>query len=314
MKKILITGGQGFIGKAIAFTAHSQGNTIRISSRQNNIKNASFQCIQTTDINSNTNWKIALEDIDVVIHCAARAHVLNENAKDPCKSFNEANYHGTLNLAAQAIKAGVKRFIFLSSIGVNGAETHGHPYTADDIPNPHSDYSRSKHEAEIGLMKLASESTLEVVIIRPPLVYGPSAPGNFQLLLTFLLRGIPLPLGNIHNKRSLVALDNLVNLIITCLDHPAAANQVFLVSDGDDLSTSDLLRRMGNALGKPARLLPIPASWLNLAATLVGKRSVAQRLCGSLQVDIEKTRRLLGWTPPLSVDQGLKRAAEGLSK
>ena len=166
-------------------------------------------------------------------------------------------------------------------------------------------------EAEQGLREIAQQTGMQVVIIRPPLVYGPGVKANFAAMMRWLQRGVPLPLGAIHNQRSLVALDNLVDLIVTCISHPAAANQTFLVSDGEDVSTTGLLQRMGQAMNKPARLLPVPASWLRLAATLVGKRDVAQRLCGSLQVDIEKTRRLLGWNPPLTLDQGLKRAAEG---
>jgi len=243
------------------------------------------------------------------VHCAARVHVMADTAANPLAEFRRVNVQGTLNLARQAAAAGVRRFAFVSSIGVNGAETFGLPFSAQDVAAPHSPYAVSKYEAELGLQALAAETGMEVVIIRPPLVYGLGAPGNFGSLIRWLRRGVPLPLGAIHNQRSLVSLDNLVDLIVTCLTHPAAINQTFLVSDGEDVSTTELLRRMGQALGRPARLVPVPVSWLKLAAKLVGKPDVAQRLCGSLQVDIEKTRRLLGWTPPLSLDQGLKRAA-----
>ena len=202
------------------------------------------------------------------------------------------------------------RFVFVSSIKVNGEATQPkHSFTADDVPAPLDDYGVSKMEAENGLREIAGQTGMELVIIRPPLVYGPEVKANFAAMMRWLRRGVPLPLGAIHNQRSLVALDNLVDLIVTCLTHPAAANQTFLVSDGEDVSTSELLRRMGQAMGRPARLIPVPASWLKLAATMQGKSDVAQRLCGSLQVDIEKTRRLLGWTPPLSLDEGLRRAA-----
>jgi len=237
---------------------------------------------------------------------------MQESAPDPLEEFRRVNVLGTLNLARQAASAGVRRFVFVSSIGVNGAETFQQPYTALDSASPHSPYAVSKYEAELGLQALAAETGMEVVIIRPPLVYGPNAPGNFGSLMRWLQRRVPLPLGAIHNQRSLVALDNLVDLIVVCLTHPAAANQIFLVSDGEDVSTTELLRRMGQALGRPARLVPLPASILKLAAAMVGKPDVAQRLCGSLQVDIEKTRRLLSWTPPLSLAEGLKKAAEGL--
>ncbi|CDS53583.1 UDP-glucose 4-epimerase [Polaromonas sp. CG9_12] len=226
-------------------------------------------------------------------------------------AFRKVNMRGTLNLARQAAAADVRRFVFVSSIGVNGAETFQQPFDAQDRAAPHSPYALSKYEAELGLQALAAETDMEVVIIRPPLVYGPGAPGNFGSLMRWLQRGIPLPLGAIHNLRSLVALDNLVDLIVTCITHPAAANQTFLVSDGEDVSTTELLHRMGQAMGCPARLIPVPTGVLKAAAALLGKRDMAQRLCGSLQVDIQKTRQLLGWNPPLTLDQGLKKAAQG---
>jgi UDP-glucose 4-epimerase len=233
-----------------------------------------------------------------------------DKAADPLEEFRRVNVQGTLNLARQAAAAGVRRFVFISSIKVNGEATQlGRSFTADDAPAPLDAYGVSKMEAEQGLRELAAQTGMEVIIIRPPLVYGPGVKANFAAMMRWLQRGVPLPLGAIHNQRSLVALDNLVDLIVTCHTHPAAANQTFLVSDGEDVSTSELLRRMGQALDRPARLLPVPQSWLKLAAAMVGKSDVAQRLCGSLQVDISKTRQLLSWTPPLSLDQGLKRAA-----
>jgi UDP-glucose 4-epimerase len=217
-----------------------------------------------------------------------------------------------LNLARQAAAAGLRRFVFVSSIKVNGEATQlARPFIADDAPAPLDAYGVSKMEAEQGLREIARQTGMEVVIIRPPLVYGPGVKANFAAMMRWLKRGVPLPLGAIHNQRSLVALDNLVDLILTCLTHPAATNQTFLVSDGEDVSTTELLRRMGQAMGKTARLLPVPASWLKVAASLVGKGDVAQRLCGSLQVDISKTRELLGWVPPVSLDEGLRRAAAG---
>jgi UDP-glucose 4-epimerase len=265
----------------------------------------------TGDLEPATDWSVALGGILVVVHCAARVHVMADTAANPLEEFRRVNVQGTLNLARQAAAAGVRRFVIVSSIGVNGAETFQRPFTAHDEAAPHSPYAASKYEAELGLQALAAETGLEVVIIRPPLVYGPGAPGNFGSLMRWLKRGVPLPLGAIHNQRSLVALDNLVDLLVTCITHPAAANQTFLVSDGEDVSTTELLRRMGEAMGRPARLLPVPVSLLKLAAIVVGKPDVAQRLCGSLQVDISKTRQLLSWTPPLSLDEGLRRAAAG---
>jgi nucleoside-diphosphate-sugar epimerase len=240
-------------------------------------------------------------------------HVMADTAADPLEEFRRVNVQGTLNLAQQAAAAGANRFVFVSSIKVNGESTKlGAPFKADDVPAPKDAYGVSKMEAEQGLRELAERTGLEVVIIRPPLVYGPGVKANFAAMMRWLKRGVPLPMGAIHNQRSLVALDNLVDLLVACLAHPAAANQTFLVSDGEDVSTTELLRRMGQALGCPARLVPVPASWLKLTAAGVGKSDVAQRLCGSLQVDIEKTRRLMGWAPPISLDEGLRRAAGGL--
>ena len=308
---VLVTGANGFVGSAFCSEALARDLTVRGVSRSpvdlpmrvENLVVGSFDC--------NTVWRESLAGCDAVVHLAARAHVMQEAAKDPLAEFRRVNVQGTLNLAWQAATAGVRRFVFISSIGVNGAETFQRPFTAQDVAAPHSPYAVSKYEAELGLQTLAAETGLEVVIIRPPLVYGPSAPGNFGSLMRWLQRGVPLPLGAIHNQRSLVALDNLVDLIMLCLTHPAAANQTFLVSDGENVSTSELLRRMGQAMGRPARLLPVPESWLKLAAAMVGKPDVAQRLCGSLQVDISKTRELLGWVPPVSLDEGLRRAAAG---
>jgi UDP-glucose 4-epimerase len=238
-----------------------------------------------------------------------------DTVSDPLQEFRRVNVQATLNLARQAAAAGVRRFVFVSSIKVNGESTQpGSAFTADDAPAPLDAYGISKMEAEQGLRQIALQTGMEVVIIRPPLVYGPGVKANFAAMMRWLKRGVPLPLGAIENQRSFVALDNLVDLIVTCLIHPAAANQTFLVSDGEDVSTTELLRRMGQALGCTARLLPVPASWLKLAADMLGKADMAQRLCGSLQVDISKTRQLLGWQPPLSLDSGLKKAAKAMKE
>jgi len=229
---------------------------------------------------------------------------------DPLTEFRKVNTAGTLTLARQAAEAGVRRFVFISSIGVNGNQSIK-PFNEQDTPAPHDLYAISKFEAEQGLWGIQQDTGMEVVVIRPPLVYGPNAPGNFGALMRVVQRGWPLPLGAVHNQRSLVALDNLVDFVITCLDHPAAANQIFLVSDGEDLSTTELLRRVAHALGRPARLIPVPVSLLAAGAALLGRRDMAQRLCGSLQVDISKTQTLLGWNPPISVDEGLRRTALG---
>lgn len=237
---------------------------------------------------------------------------MNEEAADPLAEFRRVNVEGTLRLAWQAAEAGVRRFVFVSSIKVNGEHSQpGQPFTADQTPAPGDPYGVSKMEAEQGLRVLARETGMEVVIIRPPLVYGPGVKANFLAMMRWLQRGVPLPLGGVtENRRSLVFLDNLIDLIVTCIDHPAAANQTFLVSDDEDLSTAALLRRMAAALGRPARLIPVPAGLITLGARLIGRPGIAQRLCGSLQVDIGKTKSLLGWVPPVSVDEGLRRTAE----
>lgn len=310
MQALLLTGGSGFIGRALAHRLAIDDRYSLLAAVRSPMAElpSGVLSVQVGNLSASTDWAEALVGVKFVIHAAGRAHVLNEIADDPLIEFRHVNVCGTLALALQAAQAGVERFIFISSIGVNGNQ-NSHPFTVDDTPSPIEPYAMSKHEAELGLRKLAAETNMEVVIIRPPLVYGPKAPGNFGRLIKVVNKGVPLPLGAIHNQRSLVALDNLVDLIVTCIDHPAAANQTFLVSDGEDLSTTELLRRMGAALGKPARLLPVPAFMLQAGAALLGKRDMAQRLCGSLQVDISKTRELLGWTPPVSLDQALAKTA-----
>lgn len=265
--------------------------------------------VAVAGLTAQTDWS-TLTGQDVVIHSAARVHVMNDQSADPLAEFRKVNVDGTLHLAHHAAAAGVRRFIFISSIKVNGEGTApSKPYTAFDTPAPQDPYGVSKMEAEQGLREIAQQTGMEVVVIRPVLVYGPGVKANFRSMMSWVNRGIPLPLGAIHNKRSLVSLDNLVDLIVTCIDHPRAANQTFLVSDGEDLSTSEMLSKMAAALGRPARLLPVPATVLEGAAGLLGKRGVAQRLCGSLQVDIGHTRETLGWSPPVSVDQGFRAAA-----
>ena len=310
---ILVTGATGFVGNAVVqrLLVEDSLQTVAVAVRQNHHQWPDRVAPYLTgDLTPSTNWSHALKNVVAVVHCAARVHVMADTATNPLDEFRRVNVQGTLNLANQAAAAGVRRFVFVSSIKVNGELTRlGQPFTANDVPAPLDAYGVSKMEAEQGLRDLSAKTGMEVVIIRPPLVYGPGVKANFAAMMRWLQRGVPLPLGAIDNQRSLVALDNLVDLIITCLTHPAAANQTFLVSDGEDVSTTELLRRMGQAMGRPPRLVPVPASWLKLAAAMVGKQDVAQRLCSPLQVDIAKTRDLLGWTPPLSLDEGLRRAA-----
>lgn len=306
--KVLLTGGNGLVGSALAKQLLAGGSRLVCVARQPLSLSLKAEYFPILDLASPVDWSAAVQDVDVVVHCAARVHVMRESVSDPLQAFRAVNVAATLALARQAASAGVKRFLFVSSIKVNGEYTlSGRPFTAEDVPNPGDPYAQSKWEAEQGLQALGRETGMEVVIVRPPLVYGPGVGGNFQRMLGWLSRGVPLPLGATRNRRSLVALDNLVDLLMTCIDHPAAANQVFLVSDGEDMSTADLLRRLGRAMGKPARLLPVPVALLQLLASGLGKREVARRLCGSLQVDMSKTRALLNWTPPVSVDEGLRR-------
>ena len=309
--KVLVTGGNGFVGQSLCQQLLQQDYFVRTAIRDFNKTVPASEKVLIGNLDANTDWSLALQDIQVVIHLAARVHVMKETSSDALAEFRKVNVEGTLNLARQAVQAGVSRFIYLSSIKVNGEQTSDEmPYTPEDEPNPVDPYGISKQEAEKALRQLALETGLKVVIIRPPLIYGPSVKANVQSMMRIIDKNVPLPLAAINNKRSLVALDNLIDLILTCIKHPAAVNQTFLVSDGHDLSTPELLKRMAVALGKRAYLLPIPTVLLVSVATMLGKKAIAQRLCGSLQVDISKSRELLGWQPPLCVDDALDKVAQ----
>jgi nucleoside-diphosphate-sugar epimerase len=312
LKRVLLTGVSGFIGAALVNVAHEKGFIIRGAVRSTSESIPSFvEQVAVGNILPNTNWQMGLDGSDIVIHLAARVHVMQDMAGNPLSEFRLINTEATLNLARQAAESGVKRFIYLSSIKVNGELTSlGTPFTPDDIFVPTDHYALSKYEAEQGLLSLAKETNMDVVIIRPPLVYGPKVKANFLSMMKWLYNSIPLPFGAIQNKRSLVALDNLIDLIITCIEHPSAANEVFLVSDDEDLSTSELLTRVSNAEGKRAWLLPVNQKVLEFCLGLIGKKDLAQRLCASLQVDISKTKKLLNWTPVISVDEGLKKTTQ----
>ncbi|XOB99852.1 UDP-glucose 4-epimerase family protein [Pseudomonadota bacterium DY0742] len=311
-RRILVTGATGFVGHALMLALAqrfiSTVGTVRRSA-STEFDGPNIECIG--ELNAATDWSSVLVGVKVVIHTAARPHIMNDQVPDPLTEYRRINVNGTLALARQAAEAGVRRFIFISSIKVNGEGAPlGLPYRANDVPDPQDFYGISKLEAEQGLMKVAADIGMEVVIVRPPLVYGPGVKGNFASMAKLMEKGLPLPLGAVYNKRSLVGIDNLVDLIIRCIEHPAAANQVFLAGDGEDLSTTELLRGMANAMGKPARLIPVPAGLLQLAATLLGKKAMAQRLLGSLQVDISKTCEVLDWKPPYTVEEGLRRCFE----
>jgi nucleoside-diphosphate-sugar epimerase len=305
---VVLTGATGFVGSYLSGCIE-QCEAYGLTCAVRRLGSATHgREIVVEGLDASTDWTAALKHQEVVVHTAARAHVMNEGASDPLQEYRKVNVEGTLSLARQSAESGVKRFVFISSIKVNGEATiDGAPFFANDEPAPEDAYGLSKLEAEQGLKRLATETGMEVVIVRPPLVYGPEVKGNFASMIKLVEKGFPLPLGAVHNKRSLVALDNLVDLVITCIDHPAAANQVFLAGDGEDLSTTELLQGVAKAMVKPSRLVPVPAGLLMFGATILGKKAMAQRLLGSLQVDISKARNLLGWQPPLSVEEGLKR-------
>lgn len=311
MSRALVTGVNGFVGQPLCEEMVRRGWQVLAGVRSPCRLPPGVEPATVGAIDGETNWAEALHRVGVVVHLAARVHIMRDKATDPLTEFRAVNVAATLNLARQAAEAGVQRFVFLSSIKVNGEQTlPGQPFTEEEVSVPLDPYGISKYEAEEGLRTLARQTGIEVVVIRPPLVYGPGVKANFLHMLRWLQKGVPLPLGSLNNLRSLVALDNLIDLVIRCLDHPAAANQTFLVSDGEDLSTTELLRRMAHALGRPARLMPLPVFLLEAGAVLSGRGDLAQRLCRSLQVDISKARTLLGWNPPISVDEGLRRVAQ----
>jgi nucleoside-diphosphate-sugar epimerase len=307
-RRVLVTGASGFVGGALLPVLIENAWEVIALSRgapppRNGFDLKASWC-RIADFDGN----LPLAGCNVVVHLAARVHVMDEQSADPLAEFRLANVAATERLARQAAAAGIKRFVFLSSIKVNGEETApGRPFSAEDVPAPEDAYGISKHEAEVVLRRVARETGLEVVIIRSPLVYGPGVKGNFETMLKWLHRGLPLPLALLNNRRSLVGGGNLCDLIQTCLVHPKAANETFLVSDNHDLSTVELLQLAGRAMGHPARLWPLPPSWLLCGAAMIGKQSVARRLCNNLQVDIGKTKYLLGWTPPVDVETGLRQ-------
>ena len=316
---VLITGATGFVGSRLAAFLSDQfpGVDLRLAVRHRPdelqvpsvVPAGSIEVVG--DINPHTNWTNSLVGVDVVIHLAARVHVMNDVALDPLEEYRNANTLATIHLAEEAAKAGVKRFIYLSSIKVNGEETNpGQSYSEDSTPAPIDPYGVSKWEAELGLEKVCAQTGMEFVIIRPPLVYGPGVKANFQKLMGLVAKGLPLPLGAVHNQRSMLALDNLVSFIVEAIKNPLAANQRFLLSDGEDVSTSQLLKLIAKGMNKSIWLLPVPAFILRGVAQMLGASAAADRLLGSLQIDSSKGRQLLQWQPPLSVEEGIAIAAK----
>ncbi|MDA3878354.1 MAG: SDR family oxidoreductase [Halothiobacillus sp.] len=329
---VLVTGATGFVGSGLVSHLLANGVNVVAGVRKPSANfpeavrqvvvgdltliNADESRLPDRDAprNDNTALLEALCGIDTVIHSAARAHIMNDDASNPLDEFRKVNRDATLVLARKAAASGVKRFVFLSSIKVNGEMTrHGHSFSDNDKHIPTDPYSLSKYEAEQGLLQIASETGLEVVIIRLPLVYGPGVKANFASMMNWMRKGVPLPFGAIHNKRSLVALDNLVDFIALCAERkksPKAANQVFLISDNEDVSTTQLLRKVAKAQHKQAWLIPVPVGLMTFAAKLIGKEDVANRLFGSLQVDSSKAHDLLGWKPVVTMDEQLEKIAK----
>ncbi|WP_298979229.1 hybrid nucleoside-diphosphate sugar epimerase/sugar transferase [uncultured Psychrobacter sp.] len=311
--RLLLTGATGFVGNAIQQRIVADANyDLTIAVRNINEQSDAVRIVKVDDLTTSTDWSDALKSVDVVVHTAARVHVMDDKSANPLTEFRKINVEGTLNLARQAVDAGVKRFIFISSIKVNGEGTElGRPYTASSKPNPTDPYGLSKYEAELGLKEIASNSAMSYVIIRPTLVYGENVKGNFQSLMKWTYKGVPLPVGGIkHNLRSLVSVDNLVDFIITCIEHKDAKNEVFLVSDDDDISTADLLEEISKGLGVKNKAINIPPKLINTAASVIGKSGVGQRLSGSLQVDISKAKTLLGWEPKYSTSESIQKTAK----
>lgn len=311
---ILVTGANGFIGQALCPALLRRGHSVRKAVRNRHAASHSGGdegTITLGSIDEQTDWSSALQGVDAVIHLAARVHVMQESAGNPLAAFRRVNVAGTERLARAAAAAGVKRLVYVSSIKVNGEETAlDGKFTEDDAPAPQDPYGVSKAEAEQALHRVAAETGLEVVIVRPPLVYGRGVKGNFRQMLKVLGSGVPLPLAAIRNLRSLVYVENLADALIACTVHPAAAGQTYLVSDGEDISTPALLHMLGAALGKRAWLLPLPAGLLKALAKLAGKGAQADRLLGSLRVDSGKIRGQLEWMPPHTLQQGLQATAE----
>lgn len=311
MAAVLVTGAGGFVGNALTPVLAASGHTVRaVSLSTKKIPSIrGVQAVDLGDIESKIDWSSALSGMDAVVHLAGRTHLLRDQHVDPLAEYRRVNVAATVRLAQEACRLGVKRMVFVSSIKVNGESTPDRPFSETDKANPLDHYAISKWEAELALQDIAASSKLELVIVRPPLVYGPNVGANFLRLMQLVETGIPLPLARVGNRRSMVFIGNLIDALIKCIDHPNAVGETFLASDGEDVSTAELIRRITWALEVKPRLWPFPPSWLQALATLVGKGEEARRLLGSLVVDSSHIRQCLGWTPPFSMDQGLKATA-----
>ncbi|MDP2805321.1 MAG: SDR family oxidoreductase [Gallionellaceae bacterium] len=311
-ERILVTGASGFVGRALCGELLQRGYSVRAVVRYGS-KPIELDCetAKVAGISADTDWRDTFCSVHTVIHLAARVHVMHEEASNPLEEFRKVNLAGTMHLARVAVASGVRRLIYVSSIKVNGEVTNvDRQFVETDIPSSQDPYGISKWEAEQALHKVARETGLEIVIVRPPLVYGPKVKGNFIQMLLVLAKGVPLPLASIRNLRSLIYVGNLVDALITCASHPSAAGQTYLLSDGEDISTPDLLRRLGGAIGRSAWLLNCPLFLLQFAGRLVRKSDQVDRLLGSLRLDNGKIRRELNWTPPYTLQQGLQATAD----
>jgi nucleoside-diphosphate-sugar epimerase len=319
-RRVLVTGAAGFIGRHLCEALVRDGEHVVAAIRSGDDRRRlpkqvreALVFFESGNIGETTNWSAGLVNCDVVVHLAGRAHVINDEARDPLAEFRAVNVQGTLNLARQAALHGVKRFVFISSIGVNGDASSGPPFDESTVPSPQSGYAISKHETELALWEFAAGTEMEIVVLRPPLVYGPGAPGNFEKLVKLVRRVRLLPFGSIRNSRSFIFIGNLVDAITVCTRHPAAAGQTFLVSDGEDVSTPELVKRLAQTMGRPVHIVAFPVLLLKTVGWLTGNSGAVRRLVDSLVIDSSKIRRDLGWTPPCTLTEGIESSVKSWS-